>query len=234
MRHSTWLILRFTAYTVAIAGLCAGLRVLAENGEIAPFVENGLVEWLQFALIVAALAMLVLPIARNCEDRDLALATAMLFAIAAFRELDGVFDRIWPNPGWKIAPLVLGPALVVLIARRHARLRRQLDRFAGSIPFIVGWAGFMMVAVIARLIGHGPFLEAFMGELYHVDYKRAIEESGELVGYAILLIASLEWSFFRTGDDAPVAGPRPNSPESRRLPTQACAGQDFVAQSSAR
>jgi len=106
MRHSTWLILRFTAYTVAIAGLCAGLRVLAENGEIAPFVENGLVEWLQFALIVAALAMLVLPIARNCEDRDLALATAMLFAIAAFRELDGVFDRIWPNPGWKIAPLV--------------------------------------------------------------------------------------------------------------------------------
>lgn len=51
----------------------------------------------------------------------------------------------------------------------------------------------MIVAVpIAQLLGHAAFLESLMGENYMRAYKRVIEESGELLGYLLLLEGSIE------------------------------------------
>ena len=58
--------------------------------------------------------------------------------------------------------------------------------------FAILWAGFVVAIVFAQLVGHGPFLKELMGDDYVRDYKRVIEELGELFGYALLVMGSVE------------------------------------------
>jgi len=75
---------------------------------------------------------------------------------------------------------------------RFDRVGEQFASFVGSPAFVLGWAGVMIVLPVAQLIGHGPFLEAMLGEHYRRAYKHVIEESAELIGYMMLAAAAVE------------------------------------------
>lgn len=51
-----------------------------------------------------------------------------------------------------------------------------------------------MAVPFAQLVGHGNFLQIIMGDDYVRDYKRVIEELGELFGYLLLVIGSVEFT----------------------------------------
>ena len=184
------MLLRFVLYTVAITTFCMLLPSIVADGNIRGFTENRWVEWLQFALVFGSAGLLVDGARRVPESRELLMLIAGFYGLAAFRELDALLDELVPLLGWKIGPTVLLPLIAGLAIARARRVGDQFASFIGSSGFVLGWAGFMIP--VAQLIGHGPFLEAMMGDHYHRAYKRVIEESGELVGYMMLAAAAIE------------------------------------------
>jgi len=183
---------RFVIYTALITALCVQLPSIIADGDVQPFTENHWVEWLQFSLVVGASGLLLAAGRLTPDWRELMLLLAGFCALAALRELDALLDAIVPWLGWKLGPLVILPLMLGLVIARPGRLGRQFSRFVGSPAFVLGWAGFMLVVPIAQLIGHGPFLEALLGEHYHRAYKHVIEESAELIGYMMLAAAAVE------------------------------------------
>ena len=61
-----------------------------------------------------------------------------------------------------------------------------------SNGFFLLWAGFIIAIPVAQLVGNGAFLQAIMNDDYSRDYRRIIEEIGELMGYGLILVGSIE------------------------------------------
>lgn len=186
------MLVRFLIYTVAITAFCMNLPSTIADGDVQEFTENRWVEWLQFALIAASVGLFLVRALRVPGAWELLVLLGGLYALAVFRELDALLDSVVPWLGWKIGPTLLLPLLFGLAILHARRLRQQFASFIGSPAFVLGWAGFMTVVPVAQLIGHGPFLEALLGDGYHRGYKHAIEESAELIGYMMLTAAAVE------------------------------------------
>lgn len=188
---------RFLVYTVVIVLLGYSLPLLVEGRDVTLFTENHLVERAQFVLLAGALVLFAWHAWRSPGRRHPALLVSIALVVAMFRELDALLEDIIPWLGWKIGIVLALPAVIALVVLRAAEVRVQLNAFAGSTSFALGWAGLVIAVPVAQLFGHGPFLEALLGEHYHRAYKHLIEESGELVGYFVLLVGGIESHFDR-------------------------------------
>lgn len=196
--------IRFTIYTGFIASSCYALPWTIADGNIQEFTDNRWVEWVQFGLLVLVVAMWW-AISRRAASRELYQLIGVVHAVAAFRELDKVLDRLIPVLGWKVGVLMAFVAFGLVLRGRGRQVARQIGQFLGTPAFVLGWSGFMLVIPIAQLIGHGPFLEALLGDHYDNVYKHVIEESAELMGYLMLVAAAVE------GWVAEAHGPRAQS-----------------------
>ncbi|MFO8165638.1 MAG: hypothetical protein R6T98_14045 [Desulfatiglandales bacterium] len=123
--------------------------------------------------------------------RELFLFLATISTFAAVRELDSLLDKVIPWIGCKIGFVILLYAVGVAYSNRN-KVKWQIAQFLSSRAFAVMWAGFIVAVPVAQLLGHGPLLESLLGDNYDRSYKRVIEESGELVGYLLLVAGSIE------------------------------------------
>lgn len=184
--------IRFAAYTLAIFITTASLTPLAEHKDIYfIFTEHGPVEWMQLGLLVAAGVVFSAGFFKLPDFRELFLILVSVSAFAAVRELDSTLDKAIPWIGWKIGFALLLFAAALAWTKKD-KVKRQLGHYLSSPAFVVLWAGVIVAVPIAQLLGHGAFLESLMGENYLRAYKRVIEESGELLGYLLLLEGSIE------------------------------------------
>ena len=94
------ILLRFTAYTVALFVFTAALPLLVK-GDIVLFKENGPIEWFQFGLLVVATAVFVRGALSMPDFRKLFFLLAAISAFAAIRELDVFLHRMIPGIGWE-------------------------------------------------------------------------------------------------------------------------------------
>ena len=86
-----------------------------------------------------------------------------------------------------------GRLIAQLAGLRHGRvLLPQIAAFLRTPAFVMLWAGFVIAVPLAQLVGHAPFFRLFMDEVHVRDIKRVFEESGEFMGYLILLFGTLE------------------------------------------
>jgi hypothetical protein len=184
-------VLRYIIYTTVILSGLVAIQEILKPGDVMLFKENGPIEWFEFSLVTLASltlavgAMIIRPL------RGLLAVLSCVVSIAAIRELDGLLDDKLPF-SWK-GPMLLGVALTVYIGFSHRRkLGSQIDYFSKTASFGILWAGFVIVVLLAQLIGHGAFLEKVMGDDYQHQYKRVIEEIFEMFGYLIILFGSLE------------------------------------------
>jgi hypothetical protein len=198
-----WLVVRLVLYTGLVWLGVGSLGLLIGGGGFAVLGEGGLVEWCHFAeLTLTALIFLVLCVA----DAELRGLHAVLFALAAgasARELDGLLDDLIPAGGWQAVTL---PALILgalLVFRYRASFRRGLDWLLGHYILILLWTGMLVAGPFAQLTGHRPFLRLFLPELHVNDVKRYAEETGEWLGFLLLLFGAIEtlicrWHALRT------------------------------------
>jgi len=186
---------RFSFYTLGMLAGLASLPHLLEPGDFVLFSENGPIEWLQLALMGQAAIIFGIGAWKEPPMRCLFTQFSIISAIAAIREMDGIFDQI-PVIRWEIPAACLLGFAVFYGWRHQATLGPQVDYFVRTAPFGVLWAGFIVIALIAQLVGHGRFLELVMGNDYHRDYKRVIEEITELFGYLIFLLGAIETVLF--------------------------------------
>jgi hypothetical protein len=185
------LIMRFALYTLVIFAFTASLQLIVQHGDIVVFEENGPIEWIQFGCLVAASSVLIAGSSVISSFRELFLLLASISAFAAVRELDSLLDKAIPWIGWKVGFVMVLYAAGVAYSNRN-KIKWQIAHFLSSPAFGVMWAAFIMAVPVAQLLGHGPFLESLLGDDYDRSYKRIIEESGEMVGYLLLLAGSIE------------------------------------------
>lgn len=190
---------RFTGYTLAVFGLTLSLPLVIGHGDIIIFKENGPIEWFQCVVLAASSAVFVFGGYRLPDLREVFTLLALISVFAAIRELDGFLDRMVPWAGWKVGFLALLFA-VGLAYQKSDLISRQLPLFLASRGFVILWAGFLIAVPVGQLVGHGAFLQMVMGDDYNRDYKRAIEETLETLGYLLVLVGSFE-ALFQLGAD---------------------------------
>ena len=205
---------RFSLYTFGFLLLAASLPWVAQYGGAAAFKENGAIEWLQLGFLVAISMMFLREAFLSPRFHQVFVLLACVPAAAGVREMDADLDRIIPWLGWKIGYAFILYAGFVGYANRQI-LGPQVTRCLKSRAFALLWAGFMVAFPFAQLVGHGAFMQAIMGDDYSRDYKRMIEEIGELMGYGLLLIGSfeliLETRTTATGDESTLTDKSSNS-----------------------
>jgi len=188
------LAIRFSLYTGALLAMYSSLPELVRDGDIVVFKEGGPVEWAQFLMLLATASNFAIGSVRFSASRRWFRLLAATASIACIRELDSTLDAALPWLGWQ-GPALLGLLVSFLVVWENPRqFLMQARAAAARRGFAILWTGFLAAVVFAQLVGHAPFLEALMGDDYTRDYKRVLEELGELFGYTLLLIGSVESS----------------------------------------
>ncbi len=184
---------RFLIYTFIVFTLAVSLPVVIEHGDFIVFSENGPIEWIQLAIIFTSMILFLLDSRlKICEFKHLFLILGIVQACAGFRELDLLFDRFIPVLGWKL-PVILCLIVIALVCHKNNKsILVQANGFIRTRSFALLWCGFIIAVPYSQLVGHGKFLELLMGNDYLRDYKRVIEELGELLGYLLIMVGSIE------------------------------------------
>ena len=184
---------RFVVYTFVILLLAASLPWIAQYRDAAVFKENGAIEWAQLGILLAVSLTFLRAAVLSSERRELFIVLASFAAFAGAREMDAIIDGLIPVVGWKAGYLFIVYAGVTW-QRSKDRFAPQLKYCLDSKAFSMLWVGFIVAIPFAQLVGNGAFLQAIMDDDYSRDYRRVIEELGELMGYSLLLIGSFELS----------------------------------------
>ena len=185
------MVLRFSLYTAGILCLAVSLPWVARIGDATAFKENGIIEWLQFGLLLTVSWTFIHDIGSSHRFYHTYTAFASLAAFAAVREMDGNLDAVLPWLSWKIGYAFIVYAGYLFCKNRRAILQ-QLSECLNSNGFLLLWAGFIIAIPFAQLVGNSAFLQSIMNDDYSRDYRRIIEEIGELMGYGLILIGSIE------------------------------------------
>jgi hypothetical protein len=183
-------IIRYSVYTVGILLLMFSLSWLAQQRGAAGFKENGPIEWAQLIMIVFMGLIFLRESFVTRRLREIFIILACFLAFVAIREMDSYLDRV-PWVSWKYGyALILYAGLVGY--SNFQSLKIQVAHFINFRAFLLLWAGFIIAMPFAQLIGNGDFLQAIVATDYSRDYKRVIEEVGELMGYLLMFIGSVE------------------------------------------
>ena len=188
---------RLLVYTILILLFAAALPWMARVEDAAAFRENGLVEWLQLGLLVSIASIFARESRFSYRLHRAYIVLACLAAFAAVREMNGFLDLLVPFVGWKIAYVfIIYAALIYHWNRRF--VSRQMRELVESNGFFLLWAGFIIAIPFAQLVGNTAFLQAIMADDYSRNYRRIIEELGELMGYGLIFIGSIELTNYRS------------------------------------
>ncbi len=184
---------RFIIYSLTVFGVTVSLPIIIDYGDIVVFSENGPVEWLQFLLLTIAASILLISSRHStCSFRELLSILSFTAMFAAIRELDMILDRYIPVAGWSLPAFFCIMAAGFIYWRQRDAVTAQMTAFIDTRAFSLLWSGFIVAVPFAQLVGHGAFLQLLMGDDYVRDYKRVIEELGELMGYLFILAGSVE------------------------------------------
>lgn len=198
--HVRSTVIRFSLYALGIFLVTRLLPAIASRGDVTLFLEYGVAEWLQFAMLMAATLLFALGSnSRWCPK--VCLACAFLTGIAAVREMDSYFHSIIPSGGWGWPAGCLALVGALLLWRRRSMLYEQIGVFAGSRVCAILWCGFIIAIPFAQLVGRADFWQAIIGDDYNRQYRRVFEELAEALGYFMLLAGSIE-VFFENREEA--------------------------------
>jgi hypothetical protein len=184
------IILRYSVYTVGILMLMFSLPWIAREYGAAGFKEGSPVEWTQFSLIMLMGVLYFRESFVTRRLREIFIIFACFLAFVAIREMDSILDRI-PLVSWKYAYVLILYAGYVGYSNFQT-CKGQVTQLINFRGFSLLWAGFIIAVPFAQLVGNGDFLQAIVVTDYSRDYKRVIEEVGELMGYLLMFLGSVE------------------------------------------
>lgn len=165
-------------------------EALRRNGPRTLLDESGMIELAQLGLLISAICILGWK-AKHHSLRALVVPLMFLLGAMLTRELDAALDLLvhgfWKYPAWALACTAL-----VLLVRRHDDAVRALDRIRYRRTVGLFASAAFVILIQSRLLGRQAVWESALGEHYHRNFPRLVEEFTELVGYGLLLLACLD------------------------------------------
>ncbi len=173
------------------------------------FSENSYTEWSQQAVLII-MTLLFMAAARQYPAwRSMSILLAGCSAIGLVREYNNFFNVQVFDGAWQLLSVIALIITLVFFYPNRKGLWLNLKAFRGSFSEGVLVMGFITTFVFSRLFGRTTFWETLMEERYFRSVKNAAEEGIELLGYALLLIASIEYLMYIRKQTLPPPHERP-------------------------
>ena len=184
--------IRYVLYIAVCIGALLLQHFASSHFHDETFSENGLVENIQFLLLLASAIVFLAHGVIRPKFRTLLFLLSGLCALGCCREMDNIMDRLIPVMSWRVGFLfVVAPAIWALMRRKETL--SALESFLRSRCFVKLCNAFTVILVLGQLIGHRSYLKAVLVDMDHIGLvKEVIEESVETIGYTMILLASLE------------------------------------------
>ena len=167
------------------------------------FKEDGALEWIQFSFVAASGAILLANARLSLRYGALFRVLGLLAFVAGVRELDDFFEYLAFDGAYKAVNGGILALCVYLVWRQRRQLVQELTEFSRTPPFHLILWGSLVVVAYAQLLGQKELWDAIMGESHLRIVKRSVEEILETVGYALILIGSVETLFLRAREQDP-------------------------------
>ena len=189
--------MRMILYFFALICVAVGIWKLADMLGTETFTENGIVENVQCVLLVLA-GSIFGAIAWFHRSVGIVLMGLVSLCVLGFcREQDALLDEYLPVLSWRIGYFF--PAFVTFYGLNHFRsFVRQVVAFLKTPAFSLMFCAMVMVIPFAQCIGHRPLIASVIEQSDSSTVfaiRRMIEESGELLGYVLIVLAAVELIF---------------------------------------
>jgi len=186
-------ILRFIFYGLYLLGLSQLIFLDAMESVEMKFHENSWTERLQVFHLFLIAIVFILAGKKSPGKRSLVWLLAGAASIAIIREFDSFLDGYVFDGAWQTLALSAFLLIVYKVYHQRKAVVPAIDEFSAHPSFGMCLAGFLTTFVFSRMFGRGIFWQAVMEENYIRSVKNAAEESVELLGYALILFAALEY-----------------------------------------
>lgn len=181
-------------YAVAMAAVTLLITAEAVPGHADDlYNEWSLTEWFELCFILLALCVVMRVGALVRTRKPLAMVLSGMLLIAMVREADMFLDMFVFDGAWQVLVAVIGAVTIWLVWYRRSALGSAVQEFISQPAFGMMLSGFLVVFVFSRLFGRNAFWMALMGEECLRSVKNVAEEGTELMGYALILMSTMEW-----------------------------------------
>ncbi len=183
--------IRIFIYLLLTMCFIGGIHHIASIYKEHTFAENGVVENIQLGLLFGSGLLFFIQGIYIKQYRPLMFFLASLCLLASCREFDKTLDELIYGLRWRIG--FVFPMIAVEYALKHKDTSRQnLFAFIGSSPFYLMVCALIVIFPVAQCIGHRPLVVNVLGEYQMAQTKELFEECSEVIGYFLILLASIE------------------------------------------
>lgn len=157
--------------------------------------EYSITEYTQTGLILFSSLLFAVAAYRRPASRGFLVLVAGFFASMFFRECDAYLDFI--VHGFWVYPAVAVAALTIYYASRcKYTVAAPLAAFTETKAFSYIAYGLLTLMIFSRLFGTSSLWQMVMGPDYSNQYRSAIQEGIELLGYIFVAYGSMSFLFF--------------------------------------
>lgn len=158
--------------------------------------DHSLTEWCQAALLLFCATIFWRLAWKRAVERGWLVLVAGLFSAMLIRELDHYFDLVrhgfWVYPALGVTLLAVGMAV-----RNRADIAPAMLDYARHQGHAYILSGLLVVLVFSRLFGSGSILNLLMAEEYQKQFKAALQEGLELLGYVLVAWGAARFGLFK-------------------------------------
>ena len=172
-----------------------GLQVIVvnvKNAGPAIFDENGLIEWIQFGLMIAAGSVFLWTWRQNSDYPSALLICGTLSFVAALRELDHFSEILLFEDAYKYVSALIIVLALYRLGRERRRLQKDIERFMKQPFFLILGFGLFLTVLLAQILGQAELWQALIQTSSGRSAKRFLEETLETGGYLILFFGAME------------------------------------------
>lgn len=186
------LLVRAVLYVLFIGAIAQGAYLEALYLPSVRFSELGFTEFTQTLVLATCCAMLIYIRQVLKVWPTVTLLLLAFVAASLVREQDHFLDNYVAHNTWKVlVALIILPTLVWVVKQRQCFLE-EFAHYSNSFAFGLFTAGVLTTYIFSRLYGRQEFWRVILEDSYTRDFKNIAEEMVELLGYSLILIATLE------------------------------------------
>ncbi|RBI68238.1 hypothetical protein DQ400_07665 [Vreelandella sulfidaeris] len=186
------ILVRAVLYVLFIGAIAQGAYLEAIYLPSVRFSELGFTELTQTLVLAICCAMLIYIRQVLKVWPTVTLLLLAFVAASLVREQDYFLDSYVADNTWKVlVALIILPTLFWVVKRRQCFLD-EFAYYSNTFAFGLFTAGVLTTYIFSRLYGRQEFWQAVLEDNFVRHFKDVAEEVVELLGYSLILIATLE------------------------------------------
>lgn len=141
---------------------------------------------------------------KSTHNRGFLILLAGFFSTAFIRELDALFDIVWHGFWVWLASAIILMTLIAAMRQPWQNTIKAMANFIDTKPYFFIIFGLLILLVFSRTFGCGRILWNQLLGVHAEDFKGAVQEGIELLGY--IFIAYGTYIFWRQDFQSPHRG----------------------------